>query len=74
MRCSCCDRLLTDFETSFKSKATEAYLDTCSKCLNGLNIPYTSNYILDPVEGMIEEVLELDDPPFEIVWDDYEID
>lgn len=43
MRCYSCDRNLTDYETSIKSKATGQYLDLCCKCLDGLNIQYTAN-------------------------------
>jgi hypothetical protein len=32
MRCTCCDRLLNDFESTRKSKTTGEYLDMCNKC------------------------------------------
>lgn len=34
MHCSCCDRLLNDFESTRKSKSTGQYLDTCNKCMS----------------------------------------
>jgi len=33
MRCTCCDRLLNDFEATRKSKTTGEYLDMCNKCV-----------------------------------------
>lgn len=38
MRCTCCDKNLTDFESTRKSKVTGEYLDTCNKCLKGLGV------------------------------------
>jgi len=32
MHCSCCDRLLNDFESTRKSHTTGEYLDMCNKC------------------------------------------
>lgn len=32
MRCVCCDKLLTDFESSRKSINTGEYLDMCTDC------------------------------------------
>ena len=34
MRCTCCDRLLNDFESTRKSKSTGEYLDMCNKCFS----------------------------------------
>ena len=34
MRCSCCDRRLSDYETTLKHAVTGAYLDTCLDCLS----------------------------------------
>ena len=38
MRCSCCNRALNDYESTLKSAQTGDYLDTCMKCLDGLEI------------------------------------
>lgn len=46
MRCSCCDKLLTDFESSVKSVATGEYLDSCIKCIRAANIQYVGNVAL----------------------------
>lgn len=32
MRCTCCDRLLNNFESTRKSKSTGEYLDMCNTC------------------------------------------
>ena len=32
MHCTCCDRLLSDYESTRKSKTTGEYLDCCNKC------------------------------------------
>lgn len=39
MHCSCCDKLLTDYESTLKHAVSGEYLDTCTKCLDGLGIP-----------------------------------
>lgn len=38
MRCYCCSRALNDYESTLKSKESGEYLDTCMKCLDGLDI------------------------------------
>ena len=32
MRCYCCDKILSDFESTRKSVMTGDYLDMCNKC------------------------------------------
>ena len=34
MRCTCCDKRLSDYETTLKHAETGAYLDTCMECLS----------------------------------------
>lgn len=34
MRCSCCNRKLSDYETTLKHAVTGEYLDTCLDCLS----------------------------------------
>ena len=36
MRCTCCDRLLNDFESTRKSKTTGDYLDMCNGCISSV--------------------------------------
>ena len=38
MRCYCCNRKLSDFESTRRSATTGEFLDMCNKCLIGLNI------------------------------------
>ena len=38
MRCYACQRALNDYESTLKSATTGDYLDTCMKCLDGLEI------------------------------------
>lgn len=34
MRCFCCNKRLSDYETTLKHAVTGAYLDTCLDCLS----------------------------------------
>lgn len=38
MRCVCCDRNLTDFESTRRHAETGDHLDMCNRCLKGLGI------------------------------------
>lgn len=49
MRCYCCNRLLNEFESTLKDTAGN-YLDTCNKCLDGLNIETIGRQDLNPNE------------------------
>lgn len=46
MHCRCCDKLLTDIESTRKHKETGEYLDICNVCLKEIQeiikIPYTT--------------------------------
>lgn len=63
MRCYCCDKNLSDYESTLRSKANGDYLDTCLKCLQGLQIEFVGNQALkrkfeeDPTE---EEEIDSD--------------
>ncbi len=39
IKCSCCDRFLSDYESTLRHAITREFLDTCNKCLEDLNIP-----------------------------------
>lgn len=41
MRCECCNRLLSDYESTLRHAVSRDFLDTCLNCLDGLDIPYT---------------------------------
>ena len=34
MRCVCCNKMLSDYESTIKHGETGQYLDTCSSCLD----------------------------------------
>jgi hypothetical protein len=38
MKCVCCDKNLSDYESTIKSKVTGQYLDTCTVCLKEAGI------------------------------------
>lgn len=38
MRCSCCDKNLSDYEATLRLVSTGDFADTCLKCLKGLSI------------------------------------
>lgn len=39
MRCDCCNAPLSDFESTQRHAVSLEFLNTCNKCLEGLNIP-----------------------------------
>lgn len=59
MRCTCCDRLLNDFESTRKSKTTGEYLDTCNKCYKTIEdyVPSTSSNDFEPEEIPDEKII-----------------
>lgn len=46
VRCRCCDKVLSDYESRLKDKRGE-YLDTCSECLSIINNNLEDNYVED---------------------------
>ena len=36
MRCTCCNKRLSDYETTLKHAVTGEYLDTCMDCLSDI--------------------------------------
>ena len=38
MRCTCCNKNLSDYESVLKHPITNEYLDTCNKCLQDIPI------------------------------------
>ena len=55
MRCQCCNRVLSDWEATLRQASTGEFLDTCNKCLKGLDISYIGREDLDPYEQIFEE-------------------
>ncbi len=66
MRCSCCDKKLSDYETTLKHAMTGAYLDTCMDCLSEIasDVPMPVKGRKDLIADMdIQERLDRDDEP-----------
>jgi len=40
MRCDCCNKKLSPYESTLRHAESRAFLDTCLSCLDGLGIPY----------------------------------
>ena len=39
MRCGCCNKSLSDYESTLRHAETKEFLDTCTKCLEETGIP-----------------------------------
>lgn len=39
MRCYCCNRPLSNYESTLRHAVSREFLDTCLDCLEGLDIP-----------------------------------
>lgn len=69
MRCTCCNKLLSDFEATRKHAETGEYLDMCNKCLSFVpEIPYIERTDLNN-DSELDDFEEEDDdfeedPPF----------
>lgn len=66
MRCSCCNRKLSDYETTLKHAVTGAYLDTCIDCLSEIahDAPMPVKGRKDLIVDMdMQERLDTDDEP-----------
>lgn len=65
MRCSCCNKRLSDYETTLKHAETGAYLDTCLDCLSEIAhqvpMPVKARKDLVPDRDIHEDVDELTD-------------
>lgn len=62
MRCYCCDKILTDYEATLRSASSDEFVDTCLKCLQGLNIVVKGNNRLKKQDYYNDEEYETDDP------------
>lgn len=67
MRCTCCDRLLNDYESTRKSKTTGEYLDMCNKCFGLVEQDIATSIRTDLSENEIpdEELWEINNE-----WED----
>jgi hypothetical protein len=57
MRCQCCNKNLTDFESTARHAITGEFLDTCRKCLKDIPVPVQGRQDLNPFETMEEDVV-----------------
>lgn len=68
MRCSCCNKRLSDYETTLKHAVTGAYLDTCLGCLSEIahDVPMPVKARKDLVQDMVihEDVDELSEDEY----------
>lgn len=57
MRCVCCNKLLTDFESSRKSVNTGEYLDMCTDCYKHIrdDVNVIENNDLLHIQDVIED-------------------
>ena len=51
MRCYCCDKILSDFESTRKSVMTGNYLDMCNKCYSTIKDELHSEERYDLFDG-----------------------
>jgi hypothetical protein len=56
MRCYCCDKILSDFESTRKSVNTGEYLDMCNKCYATIKEDLHSEERYDLFDGDEEEL------------------
>lgn len=63
MRCSCCNKRLSDYESTLKHAVTGTYLDTCLDCLSEIahEVPLPVKARKDLIQdmGIPEDVDEL---------------
>lgn len=68
MRCSCCNKRLSDYETTLKHGVTGAYLDTCLDCLSEIAhdvpMPVKARKDLIPDMDIDREVDELSEDEY----------
>ena len=56
MRCYCCDKILSDFESTRKSVITGDYLDMCNKCYATIKDELHAEERYDLFDGDEEEL------------------
>lgn len=61
MRCYCCDRALSDFESTRKSATTGEFLDMCNKCYATIKDDLLSEERYDLYDGDEENTEEATD-------------
>jgi len=61
MRCYCCDKLLSDFESTRKSVTTGEYLDMCNKCYSTIKDDLVSEERYDLYDGDEDQMTETEE-------------
>lgn len=61
MRCDCCNKKLSEFESTLRHAITGEFLNTCVKCLDSLGIPTLEREDLKLQERVDEEDSFLDE-------------
>lgn len=56
MRCDCCNKNLSDYEATLRHAVTNEFINTCNKCLEGLDIPVRGRPDLNPFESIEDEI------------------
>lgn len=69
MRCLCCNRNLSDLESTRRHADTGDFLDICNRCLRDIDIPYTERSDLTDVLEDDEDVEDLDNSLSEVSSD-----
>ena len=46
MKCTCCNKALSDYEATLRHAETKEFLDTCSECLSEI-MSYSTLTVLD---------------------------
>lgn len=55
MRCDCCNRNLSDYEATLRHAVTNEFMNTCQKCLDGLDIPVRGRPDLNPFDEVDDD-------------------
>ena len=58
IRCSCCNKALTDYESCLRHAETLDFLDTCLQCLKETAIPTMGRSDLNPYERIEDDVFD----------------
>ena len=69
MHCSCCDKLLTDYEATRKDAHTFNFIDLCKTCFEDIK-PFVA--VIDRKDLITEQDLDIidDDPDTEVSLED----
>ncbi len=70
MRCLCCNRSLSDYESTIKHSETSDYLDMCMPCIQEVGLDFVDREDLRGSVSEYDDLLDvIDDEPLE---DDYD--